>query len=465
MKTFFALLTGTALVALTSSAEVKTTVDHNDNDQASAAFKFKNVPSPSKTDAGSKAKFSLADGESDDNGGGLSQLNDGKLPGEEDAPGDNFFFGQGQDGGRIVADLGSVIEVKQVNTYSWHPNTRGPQVYKLYASDGTASDFDAKPGSGKDPLKCGWKLIAKVDTRPDGKPVGGQYGVSISDSDGTLGKFRYLLFVVSQTESDDVFGNTFYSEIDIVGKDDAASSGTAAEEAPPAPPLVVHSADGKYEITINTAAAPDLRDWAEKKLGPTLAEWYPKIVDMLPSDGYTAPQKFSVTFKVGRGVADTAGTRVNAYVGWLRSQTNGQGVGSIVHEAVHVAQQYGRARRTNPNATRTPGWLQEGIPDYIRFYLFEPQTHGADISKRRVESAKYDGSYRVTANFLHFVTETYDKDLVRKLNATIREGKYTDEIWKTYTGKPLEDLNKEWKADLEKKLGVVTNSTSKPAGT
>ena len=94
-------------------------------------------------------------------------------------------------------DLGGALDLKQVNTYSWHPSTRGPQVYKLYASDGEADNFKAKPKRGTDPVKCGWKLIAKVDTRPKTGDGGGQYGVSISDSDGSIGKYRYLLFAMS----------------------------------------------------------------------------------------------------------------------------------------------------------------------------------------------------------------------------------------------------------------------------
>ena len=74
----------------------------------------------------------------------------------------------------------------------------------------------ARPGTGTDPEKCGWKSIANVDTRPKEGEVGGQYGVSIADSDGALGKYRYLLFDVSPTETDDGFGNTFFSEIDVV---------------------------------------------------------------------------------------------------------------------------------------------------------------------------------------------------------------------------------------------------------
>jgi hypothetical protein len=197
-------------------AEVKVTVEHNEDEKATGDFKFKDIPGPSKDDAATHAKFSIVDGERDPNGGDLDKLNDGKLPTEEDQPDENFFFNAGTEGGRIGIDLGKAIAVKQVNTYSWHPNTRGPQVYKLYAADGSAADFKTEPKSGADPAKCGWKLLATVDTRPKEGTGGGQYGVSISDAGGTLGKYRYLLIDTQRTESDDPFGNTFFSEIDVV---------------------------------------------------------------------------------------------------------------------------------------------------------------------------------------------------------------------------------------------------------
>ena len=204
------------LAVFAARAEIKVTVAHNANDQATPEFKFKNVPSPSTNDAATEAKFTIVDGDKDENSGGLEKLHDGKLPTEEDQPAENFFFDAGTEGGRLLVDLGSAINIQQVNTYSWHPNTRGPQVYKLYASDGTASDFDAKPKRGTDPGKHGWTLIAKVDTRPKTGDGGGQYGVSVSNTDGAIGKYRYLLFDISATEDDDDFGNTFYSEIDVI---------------------------------------------------------------------------------------------------------------------------------------------------------------------------------------------------------------------------------------------------------
>ena len=225
-----------------------------------------------------------------------------------------------------------------------------------------------------------------------------------------------------------------------------------AEEAP----YVVSTSDGKCEIAIDTSGAPDLKDWADHTLAPVLAEWYLKIVAMLPSEGYTPPTRFTVIIRPGSGVAATSGTRVTANATWLKTQLKGEAIGAILHEMVHVVQQYGRSRRANADAaaTRPPGWLTEGITDYIRWFLYEPQTHGAEITQRNISRAKYDGNYRITANFLNWVIQRYDKDLLRQLNAAIREGKYNEDVWTNYTGKTLQSLGDEWKKGLEEKLNA-----------
>ena len=110
------------------------------------------------------------------------------------------------------------MEIAEVNTYSWHANSRGPQVYNLYVSDGTEPNFNASPDAKTHPAHVGWKLLASVDTRPKEGRLGGQYGVNIRGKAGTLGKFRYLLFDAVEAEYDDPFGNTFFSEIDVVAK-------------------------------------------------------------------------------------------------------------------------------------------------------------------------------------------------------------------------------------------------------
>lgn len=460
MKHTVLLLAGASLLLVTNLLPAAIHVVHDRNtDTASPAYKFSTVPAPAKNDAATSAKFTLVDGQRDRNGGSLDKLHDGQVATEEDQPGECFFFNAGTDGGRIAVDLGSVIEIKQVNTYSWHPGTRGPQVYVLYASEGVGDTFNAQPKRGTDPQACGWKLLAKVDSRPKQGEVGGQYGVSIANPEGVLGKYRHLLFDISRTEDTDAFGNTFYTELDVVDKNGPAPEGISATVAE-VKRSVFEAGNGTYKITIDTTEAPDLTDWATKEVAPMAQEWYPKLVQMLPSEGYEAPKSFSITFsKSYNGVAATGGTRITCSANWMRQNIKGEAKGAIFHEIVHVVQQYGRGPR-RAGATRPPVWLTEGLTDYIRWFLYEPQTRGAEITRRNLSRARYDGSYRITANFLNWVSEQHGKDFYQKLNAAIREGRYSEETWKTLTGKTVQELGDAWKAALEQKLGPATPATA-----
>jgi hypothetical protein len=139
---------------------------------------------------------------------------------------------------------------------------------------------------------------------------------------------------------------------------------------------------------------------------------------------------------------------------WFRRELEREAKGAVVHELVHVVQQYGGARRRNPDARRPPGWLVEGIADYIRWFLYEPQSHGAEITERNFQRARFDGSYRITANFLNWVTNRYDQDLVPKLNAAIREGRYNEDLWADYAERTLAELDDEWRSSLARALNI-----------
>lgn len=198
-----------------------------------------------------------------------------------------------------------------------------------------------------------------------------------------------------------------------------------------------------YQITIDTSnLSPEMKQWAETKLKPVCETWYPKLVAMLPSDGYEAPRRFKVVFKLEDAgpPAYASGNQITCNLTWVTKNKDGEGVGSVVHEMVHVVQQYKFGSR------KTPFYLQEGIPDYIRWYLYEPEKKGAVV--KDPSKANYDKAYRVTANFLNYVVHKYDKDLIQQLNASIRTGEYTPELWKTLTGKTVDELNDEWKAQL-----------------
>ena len=191
-------------------------VGFNPNSAANREFKFNNVPSPTADDAAKTAKLTLIDGHLDAGSAELPALIDGRLPTDEDEPAANVFFRAGSSGGRFRLDLGAVIDIAQVNSYSWHPNSRGPQLYKLYAAEGSEAQLDLDPKRGIDPATRGWKFITTVNTLPQQGEDGGQYAASVRDSSGSLGKYRYLLFDCYVTELYDNWGNTFYSEIDVI---------------------------------------------------------------------------------------------------------------------------------------------------------------------------------------------------------------------------------------------------------
>ena len=235
--------------------------------------------------------------------------------------------------------------------------------------------------------------------------------------------------------------NAKISAIEILKQDESGSAGEAR-------PFVITTADGKATIAFDTSAAPELTDWVKDKLAPVLAVWYPKIAALLPSEGFNSPTNYTITVKDMDGVAYTSGTDVSVSKQWIQDQMNGEAIGSLVHESVHVVQQY--------DFGNAPGWLVEGMADYVRWFRYEPQSHGADIiwMRRQGEnfSPHYNDSYRISANFLNWVTEKYDTNIVTEVNAALRDDKYTSDFWKQHTGKTVQELDAEWRQGIETQL-------------
>lgn len=443
------VLAAAILSAPLSQASIKVETGFSESDKA---FKLASVPPPASNDAATAATFTLVDGQRDGNGGELAALHDGKIPGDADEPTRNFFFQNGTNGGRIEVDLGKPVSIKSIQTYSWHPRARAPQVYKLYAATGNEPGFNAAPKREAAPRTSGWKPIAKVDTRKKG--TGGQHAVSISESrEASLGEFRYLLFDIEKPSEQDAQSNTFFSEIDVTD-----AKGPTPEAIKVAEKIVktYPSPDGEIRYVVDATLAPDLVKWVEKELMPMVYEWYPKMAGMLPSEGYTPPQTVTLEFRDDMGgiPAYALGGKLSMNAPWFRTQLQGEACGCVVHEMVHVVQNYWRAAATNPHPSNTPGWITEGIPDYIRWFVYEPKTKGAEITKDNFANAKYDSSYRISANFLNWVVLNHDKELIRVLNAAAREGKYSDTLWKERTGKTIEELGAEWQAANAKRLGI-----------
>lgn len=121
---------------------------------------------------------------------------------------------------------------------------------------------------------------------------------------------------------------------------------------------------------------------------------------------------------------------------WIKEHPDDLGL--VIHELVHVIQQY-------PHFEGKPGWLVEGIADYIRWWRYEPEA-----PRRRPDPAKanYTDSYRTTGWWLGWVSQKYDRRLVPALDRALRNKQDPMPIFKAMTGKTPEEL---WKEFVEAK--------------
>ncbi len=187
------------------------------------------------------------------------------------------------------------------------------------------------------------------------------------------------------------------------------------------------------EVVVDTSDAPEAAAWAER--AKTLVEtWQPKVAALLtPADREVGPppSKVTLVFKSGmKGVAGTSGNRITISADWIKAHPDD--LGMVVHELTHVVQAYPRNQA---------GWLVEGIADYVRWFVFEPDAPLGPINPAR---ARYQDSYRTTARFLDWAQRAHAPTLVARLNQALHDGKYSDALFEELTHKPLKDLWEEY---------------------
>jgi hypothetical protein len=205
-----------------------------------------------------------------------------------------------------------------------------------------------------------------------------------------------------------------------------SSPATADDKPQPAP----------VQVTVDTTEVPELADWASEAK-ELVEKWHPLIADLLKSDGFTPPGEIKLVFKKDmKGIAYTARDTIVIAADWIKKHPDDKGM--VVHELTHAIQAYRRGG---------PGWLVEGIADYVRFYHYEPKTK-LTVNPRR---ASYRDGYRTTAMFLNWIEQNHDKDIVRKLNEALRKAEYKDELFKTCTSKTLDELWDGFIASVDKK--------------
>jgi hypothetical protein len=186
------------------------------------------------------------------------------------------------------------------------------------------------------------------------------------------------------------------------------------------------------EVAIDVTAAPDVKPWAEKAAA-LVKEWFPHVCQLLATENYTPPKEIRLIFKPDISApAYASGNAITVNATWIRQHPDDFGM--MIHEMTHLIQRY-------PGRGNKPGWLVEGIADYIRWWRFEPEAPRTRVNPDR---AKYTDSYRTTAAFLAWAVAKYDRGLVRKLDAALREEKYTPGLFEQATGKTLDVLWEEY---------------------
>ena len=194
-----------------------------------------------------------------------------------------------------------------------------------------------------------------------------------------------------------------------------------------------------------------------------MREWYPKLVKMLPSEGYEAPTQVSITFSADmQGVAATGGTRVRCAAAWFRQNLQGEAKGAVVHELVHVVQNYGIARRNNPE--RHPDSRLAGRGD-LRLHPLVP-VRARDARRRDHQPQHRPGPVRRQLSHQRQLPELGHRRPTTRTSSRSStpppaQGKYNEDLWKTATGHTVQELGDEWKASLEKKIAEEAAEAAK----
>ncbi len=220
----------------------------------------------------------------------------------------------------------------------------------------------------------------------------------------------------------------------VADPDTVTALGLAMPAAVAQPPK--HAAP-KIAITLDATETPDLAAWAAKAK-QLCEESYPMLLTHLGAEGFTPPAAATLIFKKANGIAWTSGTTITCAEAWFKAHPDDYG--AVIHELCHVVQAYGRSR--------VPGWVTEGIADYVRWFCWEPAERRPRVNVRR---AKYTDSYQTTAAFFDWIVRAKDKTFVTRLNAACRTGKYKPELFTEYAGNDVDALWAEFIGSLEKK--------------
>lgn len=176
--------------------------------------------------------------------------------------------------------------------------------------------------------------------------------------------------------------------------------------------------------------SPTFSKGTNQKLIDTFFKVYPVLVEAY---NLKAPKQVSFVIDPDYdGVAATSDDRVVFSSKYMTSHPGDIDV--VTHEVMHIVQNYG-------DESGMPGWLTEGIADYVR-YTYGVDNTGAGWSLPSLTKAhNYQDSYRISARFLVWLEHSGYNGIVTKLDRAGREKTYNNgAIWTKITGKTVDKL-------------------------
>lgn len=166
-------------------------------------------------------------------------------------------------------------------------------------------------------------------------------------------------------------------------------------------------------------------------------EWFPVLCRYLSTEKWTPPETVRLVLKKELDAPGiTHGSTIEFSVKWIAQRPDDFGM--VIHELTHVVQAY-------PGGRTTPGWLTEGIADYIRYWKYEPETARPRIDPK---ASHYRQGYGTTGAFLAWMVQKYDRRIVLRLDGALRTQTYKPELFREWTGKDLDELWAEFVAQV-----------------
>jgi hypothetical protein len=185
-------------------------------------------------------------------------------------------------------------------------------------------------------------------------------------------------------------------------------------------------------VVLDVSEFPESKVWGEAAKA-LVERWFPIVTSMLATQDYRVPDQIRIRIlPTASAPAFASGNTITINGKWITDRPDD--LGMVIHELVHVVQQY-------PRNDKKPGWLVEGIADYIRWWRYEPEAPRPRID---YEKANYTDSYRTTAYFLAWVSRRYDMRLVPTLDLALRKSEDPMPVFQRLTGKNVEELWKEF---------------------